>query len=107
VDDYAERVVVLAGAGGALGAGLAASFSQRVPRLSASTEQPRMAQAPSPESGISVNAVVPSIIDTSANRAAMPDADFGAWPTIADIAPVCLFLASPGGVRVSGAALPV
>ncbi|HEV3069283.1 MAG TPA: SDR family oxidoreductase [Streptosporangiaceae bacterium] len=57
--------------------------------------------------GITVNCVVPSIIDTPANRAAMPDADHGSWPRIEDIARAYLFLASPQAHLVSGAAIPV
>jgi NAD(P)-dependent dehydrogenase (short-subunit alcohol dehydrogenase family) len=57
--------------------------------------------------GITVNCVVPSIIDTPANRAAMPDARHEAWPKIPDIARSYLFLASPGAALVSGAAVPV
>ena len=57
--------------------------------------------------GITVNCVVPSIIDTPANRSAMPDADHAAWPKVPDIARTYLFLASPGAQLVSGAAIPV
>jgi NAD(P)-dependent dehydrogenase (short-subunit alcohol dehydrogenase family) len=57
--------------------------------------------------GITVNCVVPSIIDTPANRSAMPDADHASWPKIPDIAQTYLFLASPGAKLVSGAAIPV
>jgi NAD(P)-dependent dehydrogenase (short-subunit alcohol dehydrogenase family) len=57
--------------------------------------------------GVTVNCVVPSIIDTPANRAAMPEADHQSWPKIADIARAYLFLASPGAHLVSGAAIPV
>jgi NAD(P)-dependent dehydrogenase (short-subunit alcohol dehydrogenase family) len=57
--------------------------------------------------GIGVNCVVPSFIDTPANRAAMPDADYASWPKIPDIARAYLFLASPGAHLVSGAAIPV
>jgi NAD(P)-dependent dehydrogenase (short-subunit alcohol dehydrogenase family) len=57
--------------------------------------------------GVTVNCVVPSIIDTPANRAAMPGADHAAWPKIPDIAQAYLFLASPAAHLVSGAALPV
>jgi NAD(P)-dependent dehydrogenase (short-subunit alcohol dehydrogenase family) len=57
--------------------------------------------------GITVNCVVPSIIDTPVNRAAMPGADHAAWPKIPDIARAYLFLASPGAHLVSGAAIPV
>ena len=57
--------------------------------------------------GITVNCVVPSIIDTPANRSAMPDADHATWPKIPDIARAYLFLASPEAKLVSGAAIPV
>jgi len=57
--------------------------------------------------GITVNCVVPTIIDTPANRSAMPDADHASWPKIPDIAQAYLFLASPGARLVSGAAVPV
>lgn len=67
----------------------------------------RMAAEEVAGSGITVNAVVPSIIDTPANRAAMPDADHDNWPKVADLAHAYLFLASPEAVRVNGAALPV
>jgi NAD(P)-dependent dehydrogenase (short-subunit alcohol dehydrogenase family) len=57
--------------------------------------------------GITVNCVVPSIIDTPANRSAMPGAEHASWPKIADIAPAYLFLASPAARLISGAAVPV
>jgi len=66
-----------------------------------------MAAAETKGTGITVNCVVPSIIDTPANRAAMPDADHGSWPQVADIARAYLFLASPRAHLVSGAAIPV
>src|SRR6516162_2348873 len=56
---------------------------------------------------ITVNCVVPSIIDTPANRAAMPDADHESWPKVDDLARAYLFLASPEAHLVSGAAIPV
>ncbi len=54
-----------------------------------------------------VNAVAPSIIDTPANRAAMPDADHAAWPTPAQIAETITFLASPDNQVTRGAVVPV
>jgi NAD(P)-dependent dehydrogenase (short-subunit alcohol dehydrogenase family) len=57
--------------------------------------------------GINVNAVLPSIIDTPANRADMPKADFGRWVTPEALAEVILFLASDAGRAISGALLPV
>ena len=56
---------------------------------------------------ILVNAVLPSIIDTPANRANMPDADFDRWPKPADIAEAVLFLASPSNAVTTGALVPV
>lgn len=56
---------------------------------------------------ILVNAVAPSIIDTPANRAAMPNADHAAWPTPEDIAATILFLASPDNQVTTGAVVPV
>ena len=56
---------------------------------------------------ITVNAVLPSIIDTAANRASMPDADFAKWVTPEELAEVILFLASDAASAVTGALLPV
>jgi len=57
--------------------------------------------------GVRVNSVLPSIIDTKANREAMPDAKFDAWPKPDDIAKVILFLASDAAKVVHGAAVTV
>lgn len=59
------------------------------------------------DSSITVNAVLPSIIDTPANRADMPDADVSQWVQPRAIADVILFLASPAARSVSGALIPV
>jgi NAD(P)-dependent dehydrogenase (short-subunit alcohol dehydrogenase family) len=67
----------------------------------------RMAAEEVAGSGVTVNAVVPSIIDTPANRAAMPKADHDRWPKVADIAKAYLYLASPDAGLVNGAAVPV
>ena len=56
---------------------------------------------------ITVNAVLPSTIDTSANRASMPKADFTKWVTAEELANVILFLASDAASAVTGALLPV
>jgi NAD(P)-dependent dehydrogenase (short-subunit alcohol dehydrogenase family) len=56
---------------------------------------------------ILVNAVLPSIIDTPANRGAMPSAEHAAWPKPAEIAEAIGFLASPHNVLTSGALVPV
>ena len=56
---------------------------------------------------ILVNAVAPSIMDTPANRAAMPDADFAAWPKTADVAAAMGWLVSVEASLTSGAVVPV
>jgi NAD(P)-dependent dehydrogenase (short-subunit alcohol dehydrogenase family) len=56
---------------------------------------------------INVNCVLPTIIDTPENRAAMPDADPGRWVAPADLASVIVFLASDDARAIHGAALPV
>jgi 3-oxoacyl-[acyl-carrier protein] reductase len=56
---------------------------------------------------ITVNAVLPSTIDTPANRASMPKADFGKWVTPQELAEVILFLTSDAASAVTGALLPV
>jgi len=57
--------------------------------------------------GINVNCVMPSIIDTPPNRAAMPDADFAHWVTPQSIAGVIGFLASTAADDLHGAAIPI
>lgn len=57
--------------------------------------------------GVRVNSILPSIIDTEANRKAMPGADFATWPKPEDIARVILFLASEEARVIHGAAIPV
>ena len=57
--------------------------------------------------GVRVNSVLPSIIDTEANRQAMPSADSAKWPKPEDIARVILFLASEDAKVIHGASIPV
>jgi NAD(P)-dependent dehydrogenase (short-subunit alcohol dehydrogenase family) len=57
--------------------------------------------------GILVNAVAPSIMDTPANRAAMPKANHKAWPKVDEVAATILFLASPENKVTRGAIVPV
>ncbi len=59
------------------------------------------------DDGVTVNAVLPSIIDTPQNRADMPDADPAKWVQPADLARVMLFLASPDSRAITGALIPV
>lgn len=56
---------------------------------------------------VTVNAVLPSIIDTKANRADMPKADFSKWVTPQELAEVILFLVSDAASGVTGALIPV
>ena len=56
---------------------------------------------------INVNSVLPSIIDTAANRKAMPGAEFSKWPKPEEIARVILFLCSEEARVIHGAAIPV
>jgi NAD(P)-dependent dehydrogenase (short-subunit alcohol dehydrogenase family) len=59
------------------------------------------------DAGVRVNAVLPSTIDTPANRAAMPDADASRWVATSSLAEVIGFLLGDGARDVSGAAIPV
>jgi len=57
--------------------------------------------------GILVNAIAPSIMDTAANRQAMPKADFALWPKVEEVAATIVFLASPENRVTRGAVVPV
>jgi NAD(P)-dependent dehydrogenase (short-subunit alcohol dehydrogenase family) len=57
--------------------------------------------------GVTVNCVLPSVIDTPGNRAAMGDADHSRWVKPEEIGHVIRFLTSPEASAVTGAALPV
>jgi NAD(P)-dependent dehydrogenase (short-subunit alcohol dehydrogenase family) len=59
------------------------------------------------EGGVRVNCILPSIIDTPANRAALPDAAHERWPKPAELAGVLSFLVSDQAALISGAAIPV
>jgi NAD(P)-dependent dehydrogenase (short-subunit alcohol dehydrogenase family) len=86
-----------------LPAGLAAySASKAAVAVLTETLQKELAAA-----GIRVNAVVPTTIDTPANRSAMPDADFSSWTPPEQIARVILWLASPSAASVRGGLIPV
>jgi NAD(P)-dependent dehydrogenase (short-subunit alcohol dehydrogenase family) len=113
VTKHALRVMQPAGAGRLIhtasraatdthGAGFSYSVSKR-----GVLHLVEMAAAEVAGTGLTVNSVVPSIMDTPANRAAMPNADYDRWPKIPDIAATYLFLASPGTTLVNGAAIPV
>ena len=57
--------------------------------------------------GVLINAILPSIIDTPANRRAMPNADFSSWPTPAELARAIVYLASTANAVTTGALVPV
>ena len=59
------------------------------------------------KAGILVNAVAPSIMDTPANRQAMPKADHTLWPKVEEVAATIAFLASPENLVTRGAIVPV
>jgi len=59
------------------------------------------------DTSVTVNAVLPSILDTAQNRKDMPDADPAKWVAPSDLAAVMLFLASPASRAVTGALIPV
>ncbi len=97
--------IVNIGAGAALKAGMGmgayAASKSGVHRLTESLAEELAATS------VTVNAVLPSIIDTPANRADMPDAEVSNWVQPAAIADVILFLASPAARSISGALIPV
>jgi NAD(P)-dependent dehydrogenase (short-subunit alcohol dehydrogenase family) len=96
--------IVNIGAGAALkaGAGMGAYAASKsgVHRLTESLAEEMKGK-------VRVNAVLPSIIDTPANRKDMPDADFSKWATPAEIADAIIFLVSDKARGVTGALIPV
>jgi len=96
--------IVNVGAMGALqaGAGMGAYAASK-----AGVHRLTEALAAEQKGKITVNAVLPSIIDTAANRASMPNADFAKWVTPQELAEVILFLASDAASAITGALLPV
>jgi NAD(P)-dependent dehydrogenase (short-subunit alcohol dehydrogenase family) len=101
----ASGSVIFVGAGAALkaGAGMGsyAASKSGVHRLTESLADELSATR------VTVNAILPSTIDTPANRKDMPDADFKQWVTPQAIAEVAAMLASPAARAISGALLPV
>src|SRR5436190_818050 len=122
------KVIVVTGASGALGKVVAETALARGARLvnvgamgaiqagagmgayaasKAGVHRLTEALAAEHKGKITVNAVLPSIIDTAANRTSMPKADFAKWVTPQELADVILFLASDAASAVTGALLPV
>jgi len=100
-----EGRIVNVGANGALksaaGMGAYAASKSGVHRLTESLAEELKA------SSVTVNAVLPSILDTEQNRKDMPDADPAKWVRPSDLARVMLFLASPDSRAITGALIPV
>ena len=96
--------IVNVGAMGALQAG-----SGMAPYAASKAAVHRLTEALASEwkGKLTVNAVLPSIIDTPANRASMPQAEFSKWVTPLELAEVILFLASDAAGAVTGALIPV
>jgi NAD(P)-dependent dehydrogenase (short-subunit alcohol dehydrogenase family) len=57
--------------------------------------------------GVRINAILPSTIDTPANRKALPNADVSRWVSVDSLSSVIAFLLSDGARDISGAAIPV
>ena len=97
--------IVNVGANGALksvaGMGPYAASKSAVHRLTESLAEELKSTS------VTVNAVLPSVLDTPQNRADMPDADPATWVAPTDLAAVMLFLASPGARAITGALIPV
>ncbi len=98
------KVIHVAARGGLKGVGLdaayAASKSGVIRLVESMSEEVR-------SKGINVNCILPSIIDTPENRAAMPNADYSKWVKPSDLARIMLFLASEDARPINGAAIQV
>ncbi len=98
------RIVNVAAMGGVVGKGNMAAYSASKSAVIRLTES---MSAELRDSGINVNCVLPSIIDTNANRLDMPDADPARWVSPEALADVIVFLASDKARAIHGAAVPV
>jgi 3-oxoacyl-[acyl-carrier protein] reductase len=103
VKSHAGRIVNI----GAIGALEAASGMGPYAASKAGVHKLTETLAAERKGKVTVNAVLPSTIDTSANRRDMPDADFSRWVTPDELASVILFLASDAASAVTGALVPV
>lgn len=104
VDAGRGKIVNIAAASAASGQGSMGAYCASKSAVARLTESMALELR---NKGINVNAVAPSIIDTPANRAAMPDADPGLWVALADLAAVIEFLASERANAIHGATVPV
>ena len=82
------------------------SFSYSVSKLGV-VRLVEEAAAEGRQDGVRVNCILPSIIDTPVNRAALPNASYDTWPKPSELAAVLAFLVSDDAVLISGAAIPV
>jgi NAD(P)-dependent dehydrogenase (short-subunit alcohol dehydrogenase family) len=98
------KIINIAAMGGLSGHGMMGAYSASKSVVIRLTES--MA-AELREQRINVNCILPSVIDTPPNRAAMPDADASRWVTPDALADVMLFLASDAARAIHGAAIPV
>jgi NAD(P)-dependent dehydrogenase (short-subunit alcohol dehydrogenase family) len=94
-----------------IGAGAAAKAAKGMGAYAASKSGvARLTEALSEEvknDGITVNAILPSTIDTAANRKDMPDADFAKWVRPEQIASLIMFLLSDDASAITGASIPI
>jgi NAD(P)-dependent dehydrogenase (short-subunit alcohol dehydrogenase family) len=100
----AGRIVTVGAGGGVKGGAQMGAYSAAKSALMRLTES---MSAELRDAGINVNCVLPSTIDTPANRAAMPDADPTRWVAPAALAEVIAFLASDAARAIHGALIPV
>jgi len=98
------KIVNVAAMGGLSGSAMMAAYAASKSAVQRLTESMALELR---DKGINVNCVMPSIIDTPANRASMPGADFARWVEPAALAEVILFLASDGARAINGASIPV
>jgi NAD(P)-dependent dehydrogenase (short-subunit alcohol dehydrogenase family) len=104
VKNKTGRIVNIgAGAAAKAGAGMGAYTASKagVAKLTEALAEETKTQ------GITVNAVLPSIIDTAANRKDMPDADFSKWVKAEEIASLIAFLLSDNASAITGASIPI
>jgi len=101
---HSGRIVNVAARGGLSGDAGNAAYSAAKSAVLRLTES---LSAELKSSGVNVNAILPSTIDTPQNRAAMPAADYAKWVQPEAIADVIMFLASDAARAIHGAAIPV